>query len=172
MKIYLFIKKIIFKFIWKYNEIRIYLFSLDLKKFGKRSWIKFPVTFEGKDFIEIGDDVSINSFVHIWGHGGVKIGNRVMIAKHVAITSLTHDYTYENMRFAPIIAKPVIIEDDVWIGSNAVINPGVTIGKGAVIGAGAVVTKDVAPYAIVVGVPARLLKFREIKHYNNEENIS
>jgi len=71
------------------------------------------VTFEGKKFNEIGDDVSINSFVHIWGHGGVKIGNRVLTATHVAITSLTHDYAYENMRYAPIIAKPVVIEDDV-----------------------------------------------------------
>lgn len=88
MKINLFIKKINFKFIiQKYNKFRNYLFRLNLKKFGKRSWIKFPVTFEGKYFIEIGDDVSINSFVHIWGHGGVKIGNRVMIATHVAITS-------------------------------------------------------------------------------------
>ena len=156
----------------KFNKLRIYLFSIGLKKFGKRSWIKFPVTFEGKKFNEIGDDVSINSFVHIWGHGGVKIGNRVLTATHVAITSLTHDYTYENMRYAPIIAKPVVIEDDVWIGSNAVVNPGVTIGKGAVVGAGAVVTKDVPPEAIVVGVPAKILRYREIKHPSSEKNIS
>lgn len=68
------------------------------------------------------------------------------------------------MRYAPIIAKPVIIKDDVWIGSNAVIMPGITIGKGAVIGAGAVVTKDVPPNAIVMGIPAKLVKYREIKH--------
>jgi len=118
------------------NKIRLILFSLSFEKFGKRNSISFPVHLEGKKYIIVGDDVSINAYVHIWGHGGVKIGNRVLIATHTAITSLTHDYTYENMRFEPIIAKPVVIEGDVWIDSNAVINPGITIGKGAVIGAG------------------------------------
>lgn len=149
-----------------YNLVRfrIYLFLRECKKVGKNISLGFPLTFEGKREIEIGHDVSIASFVHIWGHGSVKIGNRVLIATHTAITSLTHDHTYETMRFAPIIAKPVIIEDDVWIGSNAVINPGITLGKGAVVGAGAIVTKDVPPYAIVAGVPARILKYRDIKH--------
>ena len=93
-----------------------------MQKKGKNIHIAFPLTFEGKFNIEIGNDVSINSFVHIWGHGGVKIGNRVMIATHVAISSLTYDYGYQNMRFAPIVSKPIIIEDDDWIESNALIS--------------------------------------------------
>ncbi|RKJ61474.1 antibiotic acetyltransferase [Butyricicoccus sp. 1XD8-22] len=58
------------------------------------------------------------------------------------------------------VKNEVFIGNDVWIGTNAVILPGVTIGNGAVIGAGAIVTKDVPPYAIVVGVPARVLRYR------------
>jgi len=112
----------------KFLQLRIYIFLSVCKKVGKSIRLAFPLTFEGKHEIEIGNYVSIASFVHIWGHGGVKIGNRVLIATYTAITSLTHDYTYETIRFAPIIAKPVVIGDDVWIGSNAVINPGVTIG--------------------------------------------
>lgn len=56
---------------------------------------------------------------------------------------------------------PFHIDDDVWIGTRAIIMPGVTIGKGAIIGAGAVVTKDVPPYAIVVGAPAKIIKYRK-----------
>lgn len=59
------------------------------------------------------------------------------------------------------IAKPVIICDDVWVGANSVILPGITIGKGAVVGAGSVVTKDVPAYAIVMGNPAKIKKYRE-----------
>ncbi|MCA9936785.1 MAG: hypothetical protein KC415_22775 [Anaerolineales bacterium] len=57
---------------------------------------------------------------------------------------------------------PIVIEDDVWIGFQAVILPGVTVGKGSIIGAGAVVTKDVPPYSIMGGVPARLIRQREL----------
>jgi len=94
----------------------------------------------------------------------MRIGDRLMIATHTAISLLTHNHTYENMHFAPIVAKSVVIEDDVWIGTNVSIMPGVTIGKEAVVGAGAVVTKDVPTLEIVTGVLAKVLKYREIKH--------
>lgn len=93
---------------------------------------------------------------------GGKIGNRVMIATHSIITSLTHDYNLENMRRAPAIAKEVIIQDDVWIGSGVIIMPGVRIGKGAIIGANSVVTKDIPANAIAYGIPAKIIKYRNI----------
>jgi maltose O-acetyltransferase len=93
----------------------------------------------------------------------VEIGNRVMIASHVAISSLTHDHSRQSMRHSPVVQKKIVIEDDVWIGAGAVILPGITLGHGAVVGAGAVVTKDVPPYSIVVGNPARILKMRRIE---------
>jgi len=107
----------------------------------------------------LGSDVSIASFVHIWGGGGVTIGDRVMIGAHTSITSLTHDYTQVEM-YKTLIPKPVTIGNDVWIGSNCVIMPGINISNGAVIGAGSVVTNDVPERAIVAGVPARILKYR------------
>jgi acetyltransferase-like isoleucine patch superfamily enzyme len=58
------------------------------------------------------------------------------------------------------IPKPVTIEDDVWIGSNAIILPGVRIGKGSVIGAGSIVTSDIPPYALAYGTPAKVMKYR------------
>jgi maltose O-acetyltransferase len=61
-----------------------------------------------------------------------------------------------------LLMREVVIEEDVWIGAHAIIMPGVTIGRGAVVGAGAVVTTDVEPRAIVVGVPAKVLKFRNV----------
>jgi acetyltransferase-like isoleucine patch superfamily enzyme len=114
------------------------------------------------DRIEIGRDVSVNAFVHIWGSGGVSIGDRTMIASHVAITSVTHDYNSAEM-YKTVVTKPVVIGADVWIGAHAVIVPGVTICDGAVIGAGAVVTKDVPAGAIVVGVPARIVGERAVQ---------
>ena len=156
-----FIKVVLLRLTSLFMKIRIYFFLQNCKMAGKNVSIRFPVCFEGIASISVGDDVSISAFVHIWGHGGVKIGNRVMIATHTAITSLTHDHTSQSMRFTPAISAPVTIEDDVWIGSNVVIMPGITIGHGAVVGAGAVVTKNVPDYAIVVGIPAKVVKYRE-----------
>jgi maltose O-acetyltransferase len=153
-------KKILSRFGYIVNQVGSFIISIGFKKFGEKSIIYWPVKIHGKGEVSVGDYCSINAFVHIWGSGGVNIGDRVMIASHAVITSLTHDYLQESMRFSPVIKKKVCIDDDVWIGSGAIIMPGVHVGKGAVIGAGSVVTKDVPSQAIVLGAPARIVKYR------------
>lgn len=163
------LKKIISKFIkleiiktyvypFDKNKLKLFFYQKKFLKLGEGTYIDFPVKIKGCSNIYIGKDVVINSFVHIWGNGGVSIGDRVMIASHVSITSLTHDYNSVNKRYEPALKGKIVISEDVWIGSHAVILPNVYIGKGAVIGAGAVVTKDVPDYTIVAGVPAKPIK--------------
>ena len=87
------------------------------------------------------------------------IGRNVKMAPDVIICTENHRYTKET--FEGFVKKPVMIDDNVWIGYRVIILPGVHVGRNAIIGAGAVVTKDVLPYAIVGGVPAKVLKMRE-----------
>lgn len=129
---------------------------------GSNPELYFPLQIHDPGRVKIGNDVSLNAFVHIWGTGGVTIGDRVMIASHVALNAVTHDYTVDPMRWT-VVEREIVIEDDVWIGSHAVINPGVTLHKGCVIGAGAVVTRDVPANAIAAGVPARVLRYRNVE---------
>ena len=126
---------------------------------GESTFIDRFVVVNGPASVRIGDGCSVNSFVHIWGFGGVMIGDRVMLASHAAITSITHDYIGDRMH-ETVVNKPVVIGDEAWIGSHAVVMPGVTVGRGAVVGAGAVVTRDVPDFAIVVGVPAKVRGYR------------
>jgi acetyltransferase-like isoleucine patch superfamily enzyme len=127
-----------------------------LKVCGSNVSFQLPVWLTQPESIEIGSDVAFAAFVHIWGAGGIKIGNRVMIGSHTAISSVTHDYSADVM-YGTTVLKPVVIGDDVWISAQAVILPGITIGDGAVIGAGCVVTRDVLPRTVVVGVPSRVM---------------
>ena len=95
--------------------------------------------------------------------GPVNIGNYVMMGPEVFITTANHRYDRIDipmMYQGSTEEKPVIIEDDVWIGRRAIILGGVTVGKGSIIGAGAVVTKSIPPYSIVGGVPAKIIKSR------------
>ncbi len=130
-----------------------------LRSCGEKVHIQQPIRITHPEHVELGTNVSFAAFVHIWGGGGVKIGDRVMVGSHTAITSVTHDYLLEVM-FDTVITKQVTISDDVWIGAHAVILPGVTIGEGAVIGAGSIVSKDVLPFAVVRGIPGRIMRFR------------
>ncbi len=97
--------------------------------------------------------------------GPVTIGNDVMFAQNVVLSGLNHGYEDVNLppSLQKVETKPIVVEDEVWIGANAVVTAGVTIGKHAIVAAGCVVVKDVPPYSIVGGNPGRLLK-----QYNHE----
>ena len=104
--------------------------------------------------LSIGDFCHINSDVFLSATGPINIGNCVSISYSVKLISGGHDV--QSSDFAHV-TSPIIIEDHVWIGANAMILKGVTIGKGAVISGEAVVTKNVEPYTIVGGVPAKVI---------------
>ena len=107
--------------------------------------------------IEIGNNTVINRDIYLDGRAGIRIGNKVNVSHKVIIQSLTHNPQCPNFLCE---VKPVVIEDYAWIGTLALILPGVTVGEGAVIGAGAVVAKDIPPYTIAVGNPAKVVKER------------
>ena len=119
---------------------------------------------KGNESIEIGNNVALNSNIMINAEGGgkIKIGNNVMIGPNVVFRSSNHKFDRVDIPMQKQGVEPgyIIVKNDVWIGSNAVILPNVTLGQGSIIGAGAVVTKDVEPFSIVGGVPARLISKR------------
>ena len=123
---------------------------------GSRVRLRMPVVIYEPEKLHLGDQIDIGEFTHIRANGGLQIGNRVLIAAHVTIT--TREHPIELPRWGVTKDAPVVIEDDVWIGAGAVVLPGVTIGRGAVVAAGAVVTTSVEPFTVVAGVPARPIK--------------
>lgn len=102
--------------------------------------------------VTIGRNSVINRFTYLDGRLPLYIGNNVNISHYTLIQTLTHDP--QNPDFI-CLEKPVAIMDHAWIGARATILPGVTVGEGAVVAAGAVVTRDVEPYTMVGGTPAR-----------------
>lgn len=112
--------------------------------------------------ISIGRWCSINPYAVIYGHGGVCIGDNVLIAAHCVIIPSNHKYSDPNklIRLQGESKKGIIIEDDVWLGAGSVILDGVKIGRGSVVAAGSVVRMDVPPYSVVAGVPAKVIKSR------------
>lgn len=125
-----------------------------LAALGESTNIYPSVIIHGPAQVRIGARCAIAEFAHIWGGGGVTIGNDVLIASHVVITSLTHNKHAARFRDSTLRA-PVVIGDNVWIGAGAIILSGITLGSGSIIGAGSVVTCDVPAGAMVMGVPAR-----------------
>jgi acetyltransferase-like isoleucine patch superfamily enzyme len=114
----------------------------------------------GKILVE--RNVFIGPYVVIYGHGGVIIGSDSLISMHCCILSSNHTVpnSPQTIRSQPDILLPTKIGRDVWLGANVTILGGVTIGDGCVVGAGAVVTKDLPPYSIAVGVPAKVINTR------------
>jgi acetyltransferase-like isoleucine patch superfamily enzyme len=131
---------------------------------GKNSTIEdFSVINNGMGPVSIGDGVRVGlSNVVI---GPVTIGNNVIFAQNVVVSGLNHSYKDIS---APICKQPcttaeIVVEDECWIGANAVITAGVKIGRHSVVAAGSVVTKDVPPYSVAAGNPAKI-----IRQYNTD----
>lgn len=127
----------------------------------------FPLRPERGACLKFGDRVQLNDYVHIAAVDEVRIGNDVLIASKVFITDHNHgvysgDGPHHDPEVPPalrtLVSKPVTIEDNVWIGEFVSVLPGVTIGRGAVIGTMSVVNRDIPPYTIAVGVPARVIR--------------
>lgn len=110
----------------------------------------------------VGDETWIGQQCFFHAAGGILIGARVGIAPGVKILTSYHQEAGREtpILFAPVTIAPVVIEDDADLGIGAIVLPGVTIGRGAQIGAGAVVTRDVPPYHVAAGVPAKLIRER------------
>ena len=123
--------------------------------------------------IRIGKDCLIGECNVIRGQGGVDIGNRVYTSPGTQIIAVNHVFDDPEQPFIQqgITAQGIIIEDDVWLGSNVVVTDGVRIGKGAVIAAGAVVNEDVPPHTVVAGVPARIIRTIDGKHKANRGDV-
>ena len=129
-------------------------------KIGRGSTIHMGARFYDPHNIVIGEDTIVGEAVVLDGRDKLSIGNHVALATGVMIFNSQHEINDEF--FSPSTA-PVIIEDYVFIGPRVVIQPGVKIGRGAIVAAGAVVTKDVPSYAIVGGIPAKIIGERKLK---------
>lgn len=110
----------------------------------------------------VGDHSNIGPYNYIGCSGKIEIGNNVMLSPRVSIYAENHVFENVNqlMKDQGVKRSFVKIEDDCWIAANSVILAGVTIGRGSVVAAGSVVTKDVPPYSVVAGVPAKVIKSR------------
>jgi len=145
-----------------FNRIRTWYVSsvLGIMKPDKGNYFENKVYIGNASSIKIGSHCHINENVFIQG---ATIGNYVMLAPGAIILNSTHNIERTDI---PMVIQGEkkglnpIIEDDVWIGRNAIILPGIVIKKGSIIGAGAIVTKNVESYSIVGGVPAKLIKKR------------
>lgn len=124
---------------------------------------------DSKIYVGDGSDVWIGGGCQInWGSRltRVRIGDHVMVGPEVLVIGQLHrtESTSHPMVSQGAYTKPVtVIEDDVWVGARAIVMPGVRIGRGSIVGAGAVVTKDVAPFTVVAGVPARFVSQRGMR---------
>lgn len=145
------------------RHIRYFIYKKIYKaKIGKDVYIYRHIELRSPQNLIIAGKNSIGKNVLLDARRGLSIEEGCVIASHVLIWTLHHDYNSANFQ---AIGAPISLGAYSWICSRAIILPGVTVGKGAVVASGAVVTKDVPPFAIVAGVPAKIIGYRKIKDY-------
>lgn len=148
------------------RRIRMIILKPAFKGYG-RNFIFDPDGLYTYQTIEVGDDVYIGPGACLQASGsGIRMGNKVLLGPNVIIrggnhnTSVAGQFMFDVKEKRPEDDQMVVIEDDVWIATGVIILKGVTVGRGAIVAAGALVTRDVPPYGIAVGVPAKTRKFR------------
>ncbi len=140
------------------DEARENLLKKLLSRESKKLYLELPFYCDYGYNITVGKNTFINSNTTILDAAPVEIGNRVFIGPHVQIYTVNHPLNYKLRAKNLESAKPVVIEDHVWIGGGAIILPGITIGTGTVIGARSVVTKDMPAGIFAAGNPCRYIR--------------
>lgn len=110
--------------------------------------------------LEIGSDSSLGDYVDCYCVGRIRIGAGVTVSQYTFLCAATHDYENAQM---PLVTAPITVGDGAWLCAGSFVAPGVTVGEGAVVGARAVVTRDVGPWDVVAGNPAKFVKKRVLR---------
>ena len=108
--------------------------------------------------LTVGAHTAVGDHAILYSLGPITLGERVTVSQHAHLCAGTHDHTHPDM---PLLRPPIVVEDDVWVAADAFVGPGVRIGRGVVVGACAAVFRDLPPWTVCVGNPARPVKPRE-----------
>jgi len=145
------------------QTLRIFFLRILGAKIAKEVAVYSGIEFRNPKGLKIGKGTSLGDRALLDARKGITIGENVAFGSEVMIWSLQHDYN--DINFIGVGGE-VVIGDYVWLGSRCIILPGIKIGKGAIVAAGAVVTKDVEPYDVVGGIPAKIISRREEKDFD------
>ena len=143
---------------WDYDKDRMKYLKDVFAYMGEGAYIEPPFYCDHGWKISVGNNFYANTGWLVLDEAEVSIGNNVFLAPRVCIYTATHPIDAEIRNTMVETAQPVRIGNDVWIGGNAIINPGITIGNNVVIGSGSVVTKDIPDGVVAVGNPCRVLR--------------
>ena len=137
---------------------RLQLLRSIMGSLGESCWIEPPLRVAYGTHIHIGNHFYANFNLTVVDDATVTIGDNVMIAPNVTLATAGHPVDPEIRITGQQFSLPVVIEDNVWLGTGVIVNPGVTIGRNSVIGAGSVVTKSIPQDVVAAGVPCRVLR--------------
>ncbi|HNS51964.1 MAG TPA: acyltransferase [Anaerolineae bacterium] len=145
------------------KRLRGWYYSGLLARAGTNLRVAEHVMINSPTHVSVGDNCYIGTGAQLYPWSApITIGSNVLIAAGARLITRKHGFATMShpMALQGYTNAPIVIEDDVWVGFGAVILPGVTVGRGSIVGSNAVVTRDVEPYSIVGGVPARLIRRR------------
>ena len=153
------------------HHLRRFIYKCFGLKMGKNNVFYYGTELRGITKIVMGSGNNIGDNAILDGRRGLVIGNNVNMSSNVSIWTLQHDHRDPYFNCKPEVGR-VVISDRVWLGCNVIVLPGVTIGEGAVCCAGCVVTKDVEPYSVVAGIPAKIVNERPRDlHYEFNDKV-